>query len=290
MTINKTMVGFWKKINSSWTISFLFSLSLVFFFLALFYLANWDFGNSVQTRPVKEVSLALDSEKELASRLGSVSASSLDYDSWAVQNNLDEGAEKYDGDPDGDSLPNYLEYVYGTNPNNADTDGDKYSDKQEIINGYDPDASGDTRPTAQISIEKIKVVAPMIWSKNEDEKNILKELENGTAHFAKTASPGQNGNMIISGHSSNYFWATGNYNYIFKDLGDLENGDIITVKTIQKNGRVITYKYVVSDKFITAPDDASIFENTAEPTLTLSTCWPIGTNFQRLIVKAELVK
>lgn len=234
--------------------------------------------------------MALDSEKELASRLGSVAASSLDYDSWAKQNSLGDGAGKYDDDPDGDKLPNYLEYVYGADPNNADTDGDKYSDKQEIINGYDPDASGDARPTMEIGIEKIKVVAPVIWSKNEDEKNILKELENGTAHFAKTASPGQDGNMIISGHSSNYFWAAGNYNHIFKDLNDLEVGDIITIKTLQKNGRVITYKYSVSDKFITAPNDASIFENTTEPSLTLSTCWPLGTNFQRLIVKAESVK
>ncbi|OGI25291.1 MAG: hypothetical protein A3J76_00060 [Candidatus Moranbacteria bacterium RBG_13_45_13] len=63
------------------------------------------------------------------------------------------------------------------------------------------------------------------------------------------------------------------------------------VKTVQKNGRAIVYHYKINGfKKIVSPDDPVIFENTSEPTLTLSTCWPLGTNFRRLIVKADLVK
>lgn len=43
-----------------------------------------------------------------------------------------------DGDDDGDELNNQQEFFYGTNPNLPDTDGDGYTDAQEVRNGYDP--------------------------------------------------------------------------------------------------------------------------------------------------------
>ena len=44
--------------------------------------------------------------------------------------------KKLDSDQDG--LPDYIEKVLGTDLNNSDTDGDGYSDFEEIKNGYDP--------------------------------------------------------------------------------------------------------------------------------------------------------
>ena len=41
-------------------------------------------------------------------------------------------------DSDQDLLPDYLEKILGTNENNSDTDGDSYSDFEEIKNGYNP--------------------------------------------------------------------------------------------------------------------------------------------------------
>lgn len=226
---------------------------------------------------------------ELSKKLGSSDASLASFSDWAEANNLS-GVDIYNQDPDQDSLANYLEYVHGTDPNNADTDGDKFADGVEIKNGYDPDAPGDTMTKVLINIDKIKVNAPMIWSKTDVEQNMLKDLEDGLAHFVGTASPGQKGNAIISGHSSNYIWAKGDYNYIFKDLGNLEKGDVIMVKTVQKNGRIISYKYKVTEKYVAYPDEERIFTETSAPTITLSTCWPLGTNFKRMIVKAELIQ
>ena len=41
-------------------------------------------------------------------------------------------------DSDQDGLPDYIEKILGTDENNSDTDGDSYSDFEEIKNGYDP--------------------------------------------------------------------------------------------------------------------------------------------------------
>jgi len=192
-------------------------------------------------------------------------------------------------DWDNDGLSNELEDLHGTDPRKADTDGDGYTDAQEIKNGYDPAAPGDVRPAVEITISKIGVTAPMIWSKSEQEKDQLADLQNGVAHFPKTASPGQPGNMIISGHSSNYIWAKGSFNYIFKNLNNLGSGDVVDVKTTQQNGKIVTYQYKISEKFTTVPNDARIFEDSNGSVLTLTTCWPIGSNARRLIVKGERI-
>jgi LPXTG-site transpeptidase (sortase) family protein len=284
------MNGFWRKIKNSWINSILFSCFLLATFFILFYLSNLDIMPSNQKLPVSLNVSAGNSNQELKKRMGSSSFAYLNYDGWAEQHNLGAGSEKYDGDPDGDGLPNFLEYVHGTDPRKADTDGDTFSDKDEIAHGYDPSFPGDRKMQVEISIEKISVNAPMVWSASEDEKSLLEDLKSGVSHYPKTASPGQNGNMVISGHSSNYIWVKGDYNYIFKDLNKLEAGDLISVKTIQNNGAVVIYQYKVSGKIITNPEDERIFAETSEPSLTLSTCWPLGTAFQRLIVKAELVK
>jgi hypothetical protein len=46
-------------------------------------------------------------------------------------------------DTDNDGLSDYEEiYVYGTDPENADTDGDGYLDGAEVLQGYNPRGRG----------------------------------------------------------------------------------------------------------------------------------------------------
>ena len=78
-------------------------------------------------------------------------------------------------DSDQDGLPDYIEEVLGTYVNNFDTDGDGYSDFEEIKNGYDP--LGDEKYTE----EEWEGVKEKIG--NEDEK-LYEEM---FGNFDKTA-------------------------------------------------------------------------------------------------------
>ena len=55
------------------------------------------------------------------------------------------GVTETELDTDADGLPDYIEDLYGTDPNNPDTDGDGYKDGEEVENGYDPLIPGNAK-------------------------------------------------------------------------------------------------------------------------------------------------
>lgn len=208
-------------------------------------------------------------------------------DVWEIEK-LGAIVQNDEDDTDHDDLPLIDEYVYGTDPTRPDTDGDGYADGQEVNGGYDPDAPGETRIKMTLVINKISVETPVVLSKSTEESSIQKDLERGVVHYPGTPLPGQRGNSYIAGHSSNYAWAQGSYNYVFKNLNELVVGDVMTVTQRLNNGKEITNTFVVSLKEEVAPDDPRIFADTKTQELTLTTCWPLGTNVRRLMVKAQL--
>lgn len=141
-------------------------------------------------------------------------------------------------------------------------------------------------PEPKIIIPKINVELPVVY----DEPSIAEEavdraLERGVLHYATTPNPGQKGNGVIFGHSSNNILNQGKYKFAFVLLRRLEAGDTFMV---QKDGK--RYVYRIYDKKIVKPTDLSVLNSTDKPaTMTLITCDPPGTSLNRLVVIGEQI-
>lgn len=136
-----------------------------------------------------------------------------------------------------------------------------------------------------LTIPKIEISAPIIYSLSNNEEDIQRDLEKGVAHFNNTAMPGEIGKILIIGHSSAMINYKGGYGHIFTALNDLFEGDTIYIYSKNKK-----YAYRVFKKEITEPVLKNLDKETNDSILTLMTCWPPGTSWKRLFVYAELIK
>jgi sortase A len=118
-------------------------------------------------------------------------------------------------------------------------------------------------------------------------------LTKGVAHARGTSVPGAMGNIFLFAHSSENFYEALTYNSVFYLLPKLTAGDQIF---LYYNG--VKFIYIVTDKKFVGPKDVFYLQGESLPrrqaglkaTLTLMTCWPPGTNLQRLLVFAEIKK
>jgi LPXTG-site transpeptidase (sortase) family protein len=98
-------------------------------------------------------------------------------------------------------------------------------------------------------------------------------------HHRGTAGPGQNGNMVLSGHIS-----SPGEGAVFHRLPELKVGEGVIVATDERQ-----YLYRVAETKVVTPDQVSVMEPTPDPTATLITCVPDGIYSHRLVVTARLV-
>lgn len=104
------------------------------------------------------------------------------------------------------------------------------------------------------------------------------QLKSGPGHMATTPLPGQPGNAVISGHRTTY-------GAPFHDLDQLEPGSLI-----HWDSPVLgTTTYMVTEIFVVEPDDVWVTEPRPGGWLTLTTCNPLFSARERLIVVAKLV-
>jgi LPXTG-site transpeptidase (sortase) family protein len=119
------------------------------------------------------------------------------------------------------------------------------------------------------------------WTKVEED--IQQALEQGVVHYPGTARPGQAGNFFVTGHSSYYPWASGNYKTVFARLHNLEPGDEYYVYYGGDQ-----HRYIVRSKKEVSPSDVGVLDQPINKRLaTLMTCTPVGTTLRRLILVAE---
>lgn len=120
---------------------------------------------------------------------------------------------------------------------------------------------------------------------NQLEKDMQEALRGGVIHYPGTARPGQQGNIVVTGHSSYFPWDPGRFKDVFAVLHDMKVGDQVLLYNNQKR-----YIYEVTGMKKVWPSELEVLKPSSENKLTLITCTPIGTNLKRLIVEAKLVR
>lgn len=147
-------------------------------------------------------------------------------------------------------------------------------------------ASSAVGPETTVVIPKINVEVPVVYDVGSiQEKDIQDGLERGVVHYSTTPSPGEQGNSVIVGHSSNNILNSGKYKFAFVLLNKLEVGD--TFMLTKNNTR---YVYRIFEKKVVKPTDISVLGASSKPsTATLITCDPPGTAINRLIVVGEQI-
>jgi sortase A len=144
----------------------------------------------------------------------------------------------------------------------------------------------DIGPDPKLIIPKINLEVPVVYDLDTIEEDaIQKGLEDGVVHYASTPNPGQNGNVVIVGHSSNNILNSGKYKFAFVLLKRLEVEDTFFV---HKDG--VRYTYKVYEKKVVPPTDVSVLGPASrDNSITLITCDPPGTSVNRLIITAEQI-
>lgn len=152
----------------------------------------------------------------------------------------------------------------------------------------DPSTDIAVSPDPKLIIPKINVDVPVYYDVTPDYDSQMKAMQKGVAYFGipgADSKPGQIGNTVLSGHSSNDIIDQGNYKFIFARLDHLTKGDTIYVNYHSKR-----YTYTVTKTQVVKPTDVSaLVYKTNKPILTLITCTPLGTSLNRLLVTAEQV-
>lgn len=137
----------------------------------------------------------------------------------------------------------------------------------------DPRDAGEGDPLTRLEIPDIGVDTIVVQGTSPT------ALKAGAGHYPSTPLPGEKGNVGIAGHRTTY-------GRPFNKVNSLDPGDRIILTT-----PVGRYTYEVSKApWITNPYDWSVVAPSDEPLLTLTSCHPLGSARERIVVRAHLVK
>jgi len=138
-----------------------------------------------------------------------------------------------------------------------------------------------------LEIPSLQLEVPLVITTTTDEKKIIDDLDKGAVYYPGSVSPGENGQMVVLGHSAPPGWPQIKHDWIFSHIEQLKAGDTIVMHFNHQQ-----YTYKVTEKSIimpgseisTAPHDKN------NNVLVLVSCWPPGKNYKRIAVQAQLVK
>lgn len=134
---------------------------------------------------------------------------------------------------------------------------------------YDEFGEGDT--IGLLYIPKLDRTIPIVEGTDEE------ELAQGVGHYTGTGFPGENKQILLSGHRDT----------VFRQFGELEDGDEFHIK--MEHGTFI-YEIRGTETVIVPANDTTVIDpNRTDEVLTVSTCYPftfIGSAPDRYVVFA----
>lgn len=156
----------------------------------------------------------------------------------------------------------------GVRPNDAEIPAHLLPVVQSMANIPVPTASPEQ--AIRIQIPAIKVDAPVVQGDGWE------ELRKGVGQYNNGAEPGQPGNVVLSAHNDVF-------GEIFRNLDRLKQGDSIVIFSALQQ-----YTYVVNNITVVEPTRVEVMESTADPSLTLISCYPYLVDNKRIVIQALL--
>lgn len=135
-----------------------------------------------------------------------------------------------------------------------------------------------------IIISKLGIRAPLLWASGTTQKQLNESLNQGVILYPGSALPGQDGEVVLAGHSSVFPWVKTQYGQVFTLLDKLQAGDTVAIIYGFRQ-----YDYQIIGQEVLNPNQVKV-SDTDRPVLKITTCWPVGTSAKRLVVYGELVK
>jgi sortase A len=126
-------------------------------------------------------------------------------------------------------------------------------------------------PLGRIEIRTIGLAAMIL------EGTDARILRRAVGHIRSTPLPGQQGNVVITGHRDTFF----------RPLLKIRKDDEIRVTTLSGS-----YRYLVDSIKVVDPEDTEVLDNSEDAILTLVTCYPfyfVGPAPKRFIVRAHQI-
>ena len=122
----------------------------------------------------------------------------------------------------------------------------------------------------RIQVPAIGVDAPVVQGDSWE------QLKKGVGQHIRTPNPGENGNIVLSGHNDVF-------GEVFRDLDRLQPGDLVILFTGQRQ-----YIYVIAGTQMVAPTVVEVMAPTPDARVTLISCHPYLVDIHRIVVSAVL--
>ncbi|WP_077605013.1 class D sortase [Oceanobacillus sojae] len=138
-------------------------------------------------------------------------------------------------------------------------------DIEETIEQFDAETD---EAFATLEIPKLGKTLPIVEGTDPD------SLDKGVGHLSNSVLPGQNEQILLSGHRDT----------VFRDFGELEIGDTFVVQMPYGE-----YTYEIKETEIVPEDDTSVIREMGEEVLVVTTCYPfhfIGSAPERFVAYA----